>query len=303
MGDSPTDQHATPEGIATAQTGDSVLLCYDGSYGAQHAIRSAAALLAPRAAIVLHARDGEGAASLAQAQSGAGLARRNEFAPVSTIESDGESAVEAILEQAHAHHVALIVVGSESGSAIEASFLGSVSSAVVHRADIPVLVVRPPKKPETDESGPTFICYDGSEQARRAIGGAADLLVQRDAIVASFVDPVDDVSELRKSLPWPPHEETERRLAEVDREEAELIARRSFEGAQIATSRGLAPRPLTIQAHGSAWRRLLDIAATSAASCIVVGHRLPAVVGHHSTAYGLVHHANRPVLVVPSRLA
>jgi nucleotide-binding universal stress UspA family protein len=301
MGDSRTDQRGAPEGIATAQAGGSVLLCYDGSYGAEHAIGSAAALLAPRAAIVLHARDGEGAASLAE--SGAGLARGSEFAPVSTIESDGESAVEAILEQAHAHHVALIVVGSESGSAIEASFLGSVSSAVVHRADIPVLVVRPPKKPETDESGPTFICYDGSEQARRAIGVAADLLIQRDAIVASFLDPVDDVSELRKSLPWPPLEETERQLAEVDREEGQLIARRSIEGAQVATSRGLAPRPLTIEAHGSAWRRLLDIAATSAASCIVVGHRPPAVVGHHSTAYGLVHHANRPVLVVPSRPA
>jgi len=84
------------------------------------------------------------------------LARRNEFAPVSTIEGDSESAVDALLEQAHAHHVALIVVGSESGSAIEASFLGSVSSAVVHRADLPVVVVRPTKNPETDECGPTF---------------------------------------------------------------------------------------------------------------------------------------------------
>ena len=278
-----------------------MLLCYDGSYGAEHAIRSAAALLRPRAAIVLHARDGEGAASLAE--SGARLARRSEFAPVSTVEEDGASTVEAILEQAHAHHVALIVVGSESGSAIGASLLGSVASAVVHRADIPVLVVRPPKKPETDESGATLICYDGSEQARRAIDVAAGLLAQRDAIVVSFLDPVNDAAQLRKSLPWPPQEETDRRLAELDREEAEFIAQRSIEGAQIATRRGFASHPLTIEGHGSAWQRLLDIAATRAASCIVVGHRPPAAVGHHSTAYGLVHHANRPVLVVPSRLA
>jgi nucleotide-binding universal stress UspA family protein len=301
MGELPTNRYGDPRGILTGQAGGLVLLCYDGSYGAQHALRSAAALLRPRAAIVLHARDGQGAASLAE--SGAGLARRCEFAPVSTIEGDGESAVEAILEQAHAHHVALIVVGSESGSAIEASFLGSVSSAVVHRADIPVLVVRPPKHSETNEGGPTFICYDGSDQARHAIDVAADLLAQRDAIVASFLDPVDDVSELRKALPWPSQEETERRLAELDREEAELMAGRSREGAQIATSRGLASRPLTVEAHGSAWRRLLDVAATIAASCIVVGHRPPAAVGHQSTAYGLVHHADRPVLVVPSRLA
>jgi nucleotide-binding universal stress UspA family protein len=301
MGDLPTNQYAAPRGIPTGQAGGLVLLCYDGSYAAQHAIRSAAVLLRPRAAIVLHARDGEGAASLAE--SGAGLARRNEFAPVSTIEGDGQSAVDAILEQAHANDVALIVLGSESGSAIEASFLGSVSSAVVHRSDIPVLVVHPPKNPETDESGPTFMCYDGSEQARRAIDVAADLLARRDAIVASFLDPVDDVAQLRKSLPWPPQEETDRRLAELDREEAEFIARQSTEGAQIATSRGFASQPLTIEAHGSAWRRLLDIAATSAASCIVVGHRPPAAVGHLSTAYGLVHHANRPVLVVPSRPA
>jgi nucleotide-binding universal stress UspA family protein len=302
MGNPRSHQEAAPKGIATAQTGGSVLLCYDGSYGAQRAIRSAAALLRPRAAIVLHVRDGDGAASLAE--SGAGLARRNKFAPVSTIEGDGESTVDTILEKAHEHHVALIVVGSESGSAIGASLLGSVSSAVVHRADIPVLVVRPQKDPETaDESGPTFVCYDGSEEARRAIDAAAGLLAERDAIVASFLDPVEDVAQLRKSLPWPPLEETDRRLAELDRGEAEFIAQRSTEGAQVATSRGLASRPLTIEAHGSAWRRLLDIAATSAASCIVVGHRRTAAVEHHSTAYGLVHHASRPVLVVPSRLA
>jgi nucleotide-binding universal stress UspA family protein len=278
-----------------------VLLCYDGSYGAQHAIRSAAVLLRPRAAIVLHAKDGVGAAPLAE--SGAGFARRNEFAPVSVIEGDGESAVDAILEQAHANDVALIVVGSESESAIAASFLGSVSNAVVHRSDIPVLVVRPPKKPETDESGSTFICYDGSDQAGRAIDVAADLLARRDAIVASFLDPVDDVAQLRKSLPWAPQEETDRRLAELDREEAEFIARRTAEGAQIAASRGFAPQSLTIEAQGTAWPRLLDIAAERAASCIVVGHRPPAAVGHHSTAYGLVQHADRPVLVVPSRPA
>ena len=93
--------------------------------------------------------------------------------------------------------------------------------------------------------------------------------------MASFLDPVDDASQIRKSLPWPPQEDTERQLAELDREEAELIARRSFEGAQFATNHGLAATPLAIEAHGPVWPRLLDSAATSAASCVVVGHRAP----------------------------
>ena len=50
---------------------------------------------------------------------------------------------EKILEVAHAHGADMIVVGSRGRGAVTGAVLGSVSSDVVHRADRPVLVVRP----------------------------------------------------------------------------------------------------------------------------------------------------------------
>ena len=48
--------------------------------------------------------------------------------------------------------------------------------------------------------------------------------------------------------------------------------------------------------------KLTEAAAAESASCIVVGHRRSArgVSRLDSTAYGLVNHADRPVLVVPA---
>lgn len=50
---------------------------------------------------------------------------------------------EAIVELARARNVALIIVGSRGRGAIAGAVLGSVSEAVVRRADRPVLVVKP----------------------------------------------------------------------------------------------------------------------------------------------------------------
>ena len=70
------------------------------------------------------------------------------------------------------------------------------------------------------------------------------------------------------------------------------------EGAFEAAAAGLAAHQVPLQGQGPAWARLLDASVRQAASCIVVGHRQPTMhLG--STAYGLVHHADRPVLVVP----
>ncbi len=53
---------------------------------------------------------------------------------------------EQIVELARARNARLIVVGSRGLGAVAGALLGSVSSAIIHRADRPVLVVpRPPK--------------------------------------------------------------------------------------------------------------------------------------------------------------
>ena len=49
-----------------------------------------------------------------------------------------------LLDTAHAHRAAAVVVGSRGNSAFESALVGSVSRALVHHAPAPVLVVRPP---------------------------------------------------------------------------------------------------------------------------------------------------------------
>ena len=110
-------------------------------------------------------------------------------------------------------------------------------------------------------------------RARRAVGPAADLLAPREAILASFLEPVDDLALLRMTLPWSPSATTQRRLARLDRREDEFLTQLSTEGAALAGRRGVLSRPLAIEGRGSASDRLLDAAATARASCIVVGHR------------------------------
>jgi nucleotide-binding universal stress UspA family protein len=280
--------------MSTMAERSTAFLCYDGSESAGTAIRRAAALLRPRAAIVTHVRD----SPEELAESGRRLAVEAGFDPVSATELDGERVASTIIEAAHVRGADVIVVGSWGATAVGSLLLGSVSSALVHRADVPVLVIRPEIPGVTDDSGPTLLGYDGSAVAHDAIGRAAELLADRDAVVASFIESVDDVVVLRSTFPWPAGPELHDRLARLSRGEAERVSEIAADGASEAAAAGLAARQVPLHGEGPAWARLLDAAGRQAASCIVVGHRQPTMhLG--STAYGLVHHADRPVLVVP----
>ena len=59
------------------------------------------------------------------------------------IKADG-SVWKAILETADQHDAASIVMGSRGLTGLRSMLLGSVSNAVVHRADRPTLVIRKP---------------------------------------------------------------------------------------------------------------------------------------------------------------
>jgi nucleotide-binding universal stress UspA family protein len=275
-----------------------VLLCFDGSDHAAEAVRRAARLLRTRSAIVVHVtreRSGE-----AVAETGRELAVAAGFDPVSVVVSPHPHHQEAILTEARRVRASVIAVGSRGRSAAEASLLGSVSSAIVHHADLPVLVVRPGAA-SSDEAPvtPVQICYDGSDASRYAILAAGELVGERDAVIASFIEQVDDVVVLRSKLPWSLGEELEDRLAQVDRMEATGPLQRAEEGVELARNAGFAPQPQPVSGEGPAWARLLEAAAATDAACIVVGHR-PTAERLGSTTYGLVHHAERPVLVVPA---
>lgn len=145
-----------------------------------------------------------------------------------------------------------------------------------------------------------LICYDGSPSARHAISVAARTLAgdrivllhvwsHPSAVLAdAFSDP--DVKA------GPPVEELERFAIE----RAETVAQDGFDRAGAA---GLNVEKRVERSDGSIWRVILDVAQDCDADLIVVGTRgatavQSALLGSVSGA--IVHHAARPVLVVPA---
>ena len=143
-----------------------LLLCYDGSENAKHAIREAARLLAPRPAIVLSVwQDAAAIPSLAwagaalpdigpvlaaaregaerMAEEGAGIARATGFDAVA-IAAEAKGPIWAAVQQAaEEHDASAIVVGTRGLSGIKSLLLGSVSTGIVHHAHRPTVVVAP----------------------------------------------------------------------------------------------------------------------------------------------------------------
>jgi nucleotide-binding universal stress UspA family protein len=144
-----------------------LLLCYDGSADAKHAIEHAGRLLGGRDALVVTvwqptpALGGSASAGLTDGKfdlvevdpAGADLGERVARDGVRIAQQAGlhakPVAVEAtgpvwktIVEIAERHDAATIVMGSRGLTGLRPMLLGSVSSAIVHHADRPTLIVR-----------------------------------------------------------------------------------------------------------------------------------------------------------------
>jgi nucleotide-binding universal stress UspA family protein len=148
-----------------------ILIAYDGSVDAKSAIARAGELFAGEAATILSvwepfegvlARTGagfSGAAGLVdygvidrgyedtareRAEEGAGLARTAGLNARADVRRREGTIAAAILREADRAEVRVVVMGTRGLTGIKSAFLGSVSHAVLQRADRPVLVVPSP---------------------------------------------------------------------------------------------------------------------------------------------------------------
>jgi nucleotide-binding universal stress UspA family protein len=149
--------------LAQAQRGiDPVIIATDGSESAEHAVVAGArvAHTLGTKAVLVYVRPSIGPLgepyyqeklTEQMAHARAALDRAQTLARQEQCEADAEilegAAAEQIVELARARNAPLIVVGSRGLGAVSGALLGSVSSAIIHRADRPVLVVPRPPEP------------------------------------------------------------------------------------------------------------------------------------------------------------
>jgi nucleotide-binding universal stress UspA family protein len=149
-----------------------ILIGYDGSPAADHALREAAALLGPRQALVVVVWEAgaayetlevpaipaapidlrtaaltdqamyEGARGMAHR--GARLAAELGFEAASLTVADDVTVAKTLVRLARERDARAMVVGAHGHSRLERLFLGSTSRHVLEHAPCPVLVVRPP---------------------------------------------------------------------------------------------------------------------------------------------------------------
>jgi nucleotide-binding universal stress UspA family protein len=145
--------------------------------------------------------------------------------------------------------------------------------------------------------GPLLLCFDGSEDARRAIERAGALFAGRRALVVTVWQPIADLDDFAWTGPTAgPFD-----LADLNRAAAADGRHVADEGVRVALEAGLRAEPLPVQATGSISRTIVAIADRHDASAIVMGSR--GLTGMRSMLLGsvssaVVHHADRPTLVI-----
>lgn len=143
-----------------------------------------------------------------------------------------------------------------------------------------------------------LICFDGSANAQRAIEVAGRLFPRAEAEVANAWQPPLPLAAMKGGVAFSVEREVEADLEQQAQAQSQATAER---GAELARAAGLEARPLEVQAAGALWSAILDAADERDADVIVAGSRgwgefRALLLG--STSAGLVHHSERPVLVV-----
>jgi nucleotide-binding universal stress UspA family protein len=145
-----------------------------------------------------------------------------------------------------------------------------------------------------------LICYDGSADARAAVEQAAKLFSNEPATVLTVWEPYVDLV-VRSSFGFVPSIPDADEVDEASRKAAET---RAAEGAGLATGFGMAAIPKAASHSTTTARAILAEADGMDATAIVMGSR--GLTGVKSLLLGsvsheLIQHADRTVVVAPSR--
>jgi nucleotide-binding universal stress UspA family protein len=209
-------------------------------------------------------------------------------------------ASDALLDTAHRLDADVLICGTRGRGAFARALLGSTSSSLLHRTDVPLLVV-PDGGGELD--GPVVAAYDGSEGATRALEVAGRLLSGRAAVVVHAWEPVFHRDLTARALAaGGPIDDLDGIVGELQRALAESAATTTEEGVAAARAAGLDAVGDTVESDDGPWRAVAGAARARGASVIVVGTRGLGAAGSAllgSVASGLVQNAELPVLVVP----
>jgi nucleotide-binding universal stress UspA family protein len=146
-----------------------------------------------------------------------------------------------------------------------------------------------------------MLAYDGSDVAEDAIRVAGRLFPGADALVVLHRDEPDVLAHSALARTAWPDATAIRAVHDYERTAAAQASELAEHGRAIAQGAGL-KASCEVRSAGSAWRSLAGAADEHAADVIVCGSRgcgplARAWLG--STSSSLVHHAERPVLVVP----
>jgi nucleotide-binding universal stress UspA family protein len=141
---------------------------------------------------------------------------------------------------------------------------------------------------------PILICYDRSDNARRAIEAAAELLGPRRAVVLDIGPPVTPVESLAAVAAVPPSAAFEELNEDAAQQRARAGAELARRGGFLAEARAGVAAPT--------WQGIVDTADEIDAAVIVLGSR--GLKGAREAFEGSVSHqvaeeAGRPVLIVP----
>jgi nucleotide-binding universal stress UspA family protein len=145
---------------------------------------------------------------------------------------------------------------------------------------------------------PILIAYDGSEDSKAAVTGAAELLKPGPALVVTLWHASERVvSTSAGATAYAPI------FGEIDELERGSARATAEQGAALAREVGFDASPLVARS-GNVWRTILDLAAERDARVIVVGSRgqgALAGVMLGGAPGRIVHHSDRPVLVVRAK--